>query len=220
MSAILAPHHSSCIQGYIADRYGNDPFVWVSPFVWSHCHARSRALNFGLGNQGPSVDGRDVAFFVSHNDETDKVVVDCVFVIADVVPISQAEMSFPVGHPVRHYHFDQERCPQHKRSQYTRIAHTTTSFIPHPPMPLDDWVDDHVAKRKMKVLDYFRLKKRRNVRVITHDAQGIYDRLVKWANMPGHQALTCLPLDTLMRINLVYPANGLIHWNPSTSSST
>ncbi|MDP2449915.1 MAG: hypothetical protein Q8M93_15800 [Polaromonas sp.] len=153
-----------------------------------------------------------MVFFVSTDFESGEVVFDCVFVIGEVLSISDAETRFPNAHPARHYHFDQERCPSHKLSTLTRIADPTASFIPTPPMPLGSWIECHVSARSMPVLDYFRMKKRKNVRVVTHDAQGIYDRLVQWSKMPGHAALACLPMQTLREIQPEYPAEGAIDW--------
>jgi len=214
MAAILAPHNSENIEGHIADRYGNDPFVWVSPFLWSHCHARSRPQDFGRGNHGPTVNGRDAVFFVSHDRSSDEVVCDCVFVVAESVPIAAAEARFPAGHPARHYHFDHQRSKYHINSTTTRIADRNLSFIPHPPMPLGTWIESHVEQRSMSVLDYMRLKMRRNVRVVRYDAQGIYDRLRAWVKLPNHTALESLPLHTLKGVKLVYPANEPVRWAP------
>ena len=47
MAGYLAYHRTRLYAGIVADLYGNDPFVWVTPFVWSHCHARDRPRWFG-----------------------------------------------------------------------------------------------------------------------------------------------------------------------------
>jgi hypothetical protein len=213
MAAVLAPHHATKVGRHVADRYGNDPFVWVSPFLWSHCHARSRSRDFGLGVGGPLVHGKDAVFFLSTDPETNDVLVDCVFLIAEVAAIGEAEARFAPSHPARHYHFDQQRSPKHLRSELTRIADPELSFLPSPPMPLGAWIENHLAPRSMPALDYFRLKKRKNVRVVISDAQGLYDRLLAWSKLPGHSALKCLPLRTLRQIAPLYPANWPIHWH-------
>jgi hypothetical protein len=213
MAAILAPHHGNLSAGFMADRYGNDPFVWSSPFVWSHCHARSRSQDFGHARTGPFVFGMDAVFFVSIHPQTRKLVCDCVFVIDDVLPIRVAEESYPPGHPVRHYHFDQNRNKHHEGSSLTRVADTKTSFVPHPPAPIGRWIEAHVAERKLSTIEYFKLPKRRNVRVVVTDAQGIYDRLVAWCRRPGHRRLSVLPPSSLQAIRCDYPAEGQIAWD-------
>jgi hypothetical protein len=213
MAAVFAPHHTARFGEYVADLYGNDPFVWVSPFLWSHCHARSRPTSFGTSTKGSTVCSKDAVFFVSTDPKTQSVVVDCVFVIDRVVWIGDAEKMFPDSHPVRHYHFDHERSPNHNKSKLTRIADPNFSFIPNPPMPLESWVEDHVEQRSMSVIEYFRLGKRKNVRVITKNADGIYERLLAWTKLPGHAALEFLPLQALGKVKPEYPAEGPIDWS-------
>ena len=212
MAAVLAPHHTSRATGYVADRYGNDPFVWVQPFLWSHCHARSRSPTFGQSAHGPFVEGKDAVFFVSHDPASDQVVCDCVFVIEEVLPIEEVEARFAASHPIRHYHFDQSRSKHHLQSTLTRVANSSTSFVLDPPMPLGPWIESHVKQRSMPVLEYFSLKKRKNVRVVTTDAQGIYERCVEWTSMPSHRTLASLPLETLRAVELVYPGEEEIEW--------
>ncbi len=212
MAAILAPHHGNVSAGFMADRYGNDPFVWTSPFVWSHCHARSRSRDFGLARRGPLVFGKDAVFFVTVAPQTRRIVCDCVLVIDGVLCIRAAEATYPLGHPIRHYHFDQDRDPHHKRSSLTRIADAKRSFVPHPPAPIGPWIEAHVAKRKLPALEYFGLPKRRNVRIVQRDAQAIYDRVLAWCTKPGRQKLNVLPLNSLQAIHCKYPAEGQIAW--------
>jgi hypothetical protein len=215
MTAILAPHHSDLLNGFYADRYGNDPYVWTKPFLWSHCHARSRPVQFGLGLKGPTIKGKDVVFFLSNDGDSKQIVCDCVFVIAAVLPIAIAAKSFPENHAVQHYHFDQERSSHHKNSTLTRIADPLLSFVPHPPMPIGAWIEEHVETRSMSVIDYFQMKKRKNVRIVTKDVQGIYDRLEKWVTLQGHGRLDCLPSSSLKVVKVAHPANNIIDWTLS-----
>lgn len=215
MAAILAPHHGRTTLGYLADRYGNDPYVWTSPFLWSHCHARSRAPDFGSATTGQLVHGRDAVFFVTHDHTTQQLFCDCVFVVAEVVPIQSAAALYPPTHAASHYHFDHLRNPAHAESEITRFADPGLSFVPHPPMPIDDWIEHHVDRRRQTVLEYFSTKRRKNVRVITRDAEGLYDRIVAWTRLPGHQRLSRLPLSSLQPIPLDYPAAQAINWHIS-----
>ena len=212
MAAVLAPHNAALVSGYVVDRSGNDPFVWLNPFVWSHCHARSRSREFGLARKGPFVFGKDAVFFVSVHPKTGKLVCDCVFVIDKVLPIAQAEAHYPPTHPIRHYHFDQDRSRYHKNSRLTRVADADRSLVPHPPAPIGAWIQAHVHKRKLTVSSYFAMKKRRNVRIVQNDAQGIYDRVVAWCSKPGHQRLQVVPVQCLQQIAPESPADGDITW--------
>lgn len=171
MTAILAPHHGRVTLGDMADRYGNDPYVWTSPFLWSHCHARSRARDFGSATASQFVHGRDAVFFVAHNHLTQQLCCDCVFVVAESVSIQSAAAQYPPTHAASHYHFDHLRNPAHQKREITRFADSSLSFVPHPPMPIDDWIEDYVDRRRQTVLEYFSTKRRKNVRVITRDAQ-------------------------------------------------
>ena len=212
MTTVLAPHHVDRRHGYISDRYGNDPFVWTAPFLWSHCHARSRSPSFGFALSGTRVHGKDAVFFVGNDPESNEPFIDCVFLVAEVVAIGLAESRFSQSDPARHYHFDQARSPHHEKSKLTRVADPIYSFVPHPPMPLGLWIENHVEQRSMSVIDYFRLRKRRNVRMVTVDAQGLYERVVQWSKINGRSALSRLPAESLKGVRLDYPAVGEIAW--------
>src|SRR5262249_14520625 len=154
---------------------------------------RSRSSRFGHALREPLVSGKDAVFFVTYDPNAKELLCDCVFVIAETLPIREAEAKYSIYHPVRHYHFDQDRNPSNKNSILTRVAEPEASFIPHPPARIGDWIESHVRNRKLTVGEYFSMKKRKNVRVITRDAQGIYDRINIWSCQPGHQKLSCLP---------------------------
>lgn len=194
MAAVLAFHHTVPFGGPLADRFGNDPFVWVSPFLWSHCHARSRPATFGLANKPPLVRGCDAAFFLTSEPSSGRLLCDCVFVVGQVIPIAAAEATFPPAHPARHYHFDQDRSPHHFRSNLTRIADPRYSFVLDPPMPIGRWISRYVFRRSLSVHMYFRSEKIKNVRVISADADNLYDRLCAWTRLPGHSARRVLPM--------------------------
>ncbi len=38
-------------------------------------------------------------------------------------------------------------------------------------MRIDDWIEDYVDRRRQTVLEYFSTKRRKNVQMITRDAQ-------------------------------------------------
>jgi hypothetical protein len=198
MAAILAYHHCCTFNGVLADKYGNDPFVWVQPFLWSHCHARSRPKTFGAAKTAPFVRGRDAVFFVTHHPRTKVLVCDCVFVIDKVVPIAAAEACFPVTHPARHFHFDQSRNPHHKKSSLTRLAHTRFSFVLDPPMPIGRWINDYVRKTNTCVETYFRSKRIKNVRIIVKNADALYNRTLRWGNQKMHRVYRSLPIQGLV----------------------
>lgn len=213
VAAVLAFHHGARFGGAVADTYGNDPFVWVSPFLWSHCHARSRPASFGRGTKAPFVRDKDAVFFLSRPPGYDDIVFDCVFVIRAVCSIASVEGTFRPTHPARHYHFDQARSRYHKASALTRIADGDLSFVPEPPMPLGQWIEEHVAPGKLTVADYFGMRKRKNVRIVTADANGLYDRLVNWTQRPGHSRHIQLAMPSLLAaVNPTFPAPGPIVW--------
>lgn len=212
MSSILAIHHSENIGGYIADKYGNDPFVWVEPFLWSHCHARSRQADFGLAKTGSLVFGKDTVFWVSIDQRTDELFCDCIFVVDKFLKIEDAENKFAASHPARHYHFDQKINPYHAESARTFIANSNYSFVIHPPMPIGSWIDEHVEKRKLSVLEYFRMGKRKNVRIITARASEIYERAKCWCAQPNHSEIGVLPLNSLKSVSVLFPTDTPIKW--------
>ncbi|MDD2775652.1 MAG: hypothetical protein PHU06_06835 [Gallionella sp.] len=215
MAAVLAFHHCSQFGRVLADKYGNDPFVWVMPFLWSHCHARSRPKTFGEAKNPPFVRGRDAVFFVTHHPKTRKLVCDCVFVIDKVMQIKDAEAYFPISHPARHFHFDhgQSRNPHHVHSSLTRIADTKLSFVLDPPMPIDWWIEQYVRYTGNPVSKYFQAKRIKNVRVIDRDANGLYNRTLKWTRRRGHGAHAVLPMrDLRLTVRPSHPANGQINW--------
>jgi hypothetical protein len=156
--------------------------------------------------------GKDAVFFVSVHPQTSKLVCDCVFVIDKIRPIARAEALYPPTHPIRHYHFDQQRSRYHKKSRLTRFADPSKSFVPHPPAPIGSWIEHHVHERSLTVADYFSMKKRRNVRIVRTDAQGIYDRLLAWCAKPGNQRLSVVPIQSLQQIAPDAPAAGPIVW--------
>ena len=213
MAAVLAIHHSRQFEGILADKYGNDPFVWARPFLWSHCHARSRKKDFGKATTPPFVKGHDAVFFVTLHPKTKKLVCDCVFVIDNMLSIEDAEAKFPRNHPVRHFHFDQRRNAHHKNSAVTRLGSEKLSFVLDPPMPIGPWIEQHIRRTKTTVANYFRSKKIKNVRVITQDANGLYNRALRWSKGRGHRAHTVLSLRTLRQT--IHPsrrAPGPIIW--------
>jgi hypothetical protein len=183
--------------------------------LWSHCHARSRPLTFGLRAFPPFVRGGDAVFFVSSSSSSGRIVCDCVFVVESVRPIGAVERTFRATHPVRHYHFDHGpgRSPHHRNSTHTRLADPALSFVVDPPMPLGAWIARHVTHRKLTVLDYFATKKRKNVRIITANADALYDRLLRWCRRPGHSRRAHLPMPGLLSaVPPAYPARGPIVW--------
>jgi hypothetical protein len=198
MAAVLAIHHSREFEGILADKYGNDPFVWAQPFLWSHCHARSRPSDFGMGKKPPLVRGRDAVFFLTIHPKTRKLVCDCVFVIDKVLPIADAETQFPRHHPARHYHFDQQRNGHHTNSAVTRLGSKKLSFVLDPPMPIGSWVEAYVRRTGTPVSKYFRSKKIKNVRVVTRDASGLYNRILRWSRGKGHRAHNVLSIQSLL----------------------
>lgn len=215
MAAVIALHHSRQFNGIVADRYGNDPFVWVRPFLWSHCHARSRPNDFGKATTPPFVRGHDAVFFCTHHPRTGKLVCDCVFVIAQVVKIADAEARFPRFHPVRHFHFDQHqnRNPYHIKSTLTRIGHKELSFLLDPPMPIGTWIEQYVRSGKLTVTKYFQGKRIKNVRVITKNANELYNRALRWSKGRGHRKIGRLSMHSLrMTMCPSYPAEGPIIW--------
>jgi len=191
MAVVLAPHHCDIFSGYYADKYLNDPWVWSTPFLWSHCHARSRPSDFGTGRVGPSfVRGKDAVFFMSVHPRTQDVVCDCVFVIDAVVSIEEAECRFGMISWERCLHFDQLSEPRHARSRLTRIADPELSFVPLEPVVLGPWIDAFVDVRKRSVADYFSMRNRKSVRLVTGNGDELYERI--------HQA-TVQPLGILPR---------------------
>jgi hypothetical protein len=212
MAAVLAFHHTSPFGTALGDRYGNDPFVWVRPFLWSHCHARSRSSTFGMACIPPLVHERDAVFFLSH-DRDNKLVCDCVFVIAETWPIASAEVRFPPQHPARHYHFDQRRNPHHVSSARTRIADEVRSFVPDPPMPIGRWISGYVSAQSLTVHQYFAMNKIKNVRIVTRDAEGLYKRVVSWSKEPGHRRRKVLSMRHLRRsLPPEFPGSKPIAW--------
>lgn len=211
MAAFVALHHGALIGDHVADRYGNDPWVWTIPFVWSHCHARPRNKEFGNATIGSCVHGKDAMFFLTFLPDGG-LVCDCVLVIAEVLPIKVVEQRYLPTHPIRHYHFDQERNPYHEKSALTRLADAKLSFVPHPPAPIDTWIENYIEKREKPLHEYFSDKRIKNVRKVT-DAQGLYDRIVCWCDSSGSQRLTNLPLQTLKEIHLKYPAPDPLSWD-------
>jgi hypothetical protein len=212
MAAILAFHHTRPFDAARADMYGNDPFVWSTPFVWSHCHARPRAGDFGFACRAPFVLGQDCVFFLSYDEQADQVVCDCVFVIDAVIDISTWEGEYPPTHPIRSYHFDQLRNPHHCQSGRSWIANTKRSFVIEPPCPLPPEIDGWVRPRGLKVEDYYRLRRRKNARVVTSGAQQLYDHLIAWTRQPGHRRIRKLPLRTLANVPCAYPRQQAMDW--------
>ncbi len=138
---------------------------------------------------------------------------DCVFVIAEVVPISRAERRYPAAHPIRHYHFDQGRNSRHAESMVTRFADPNLSFVPSPPVSIGLFIDEFVAARKLTVQEYFSMTKIKNVRAITHDAQALYDRVSRMASAIGRRRRR-LSVSCLRPIKLDYPIPGVkIDWS-------
>lgn len=212
MAAYLAYHHTKLYAGIVGDRYGNDPFCWVSPFHWSHCHARPRPSSFGIDPQPPFVDGRDAMFFAGHHPVTKELVIDSVLVLERVLPIGKAERKWARSHPIRHYHFDQSREPGHAKSDRTWIASAELSFVPHPAMPIGDWIEDYVTPARTKVSEYFGQRLRKSARRL-RDAQGLYDLLVAWTAHPAHARLDRIPLHTLRQVPPIWPIPGVaIRW--------
>lgn len=213
MAAVLAIHHSRYFGEILADKYGNDPFVWEQPFLWSHCHARSRPKDFGRAIAPPFVRGHDAVFFLTLQPVTRKLVCDCVFVIDQVLPIATAEARFARHHPVRHYHFDQQRNPHHKESSVTRLGSKRFSFVLDPPMPIGSWIEQYVRHSKITVQNYFRTKRIKNVRVVTRDANGLYNRVLRWTRGKGHKAHAVLPMRSLCStMRPSYPAQAPMTW--------
>ena len=80
-------------------------------------------------------------------------------------------------------------------------------------MPLGPWIEHHVTRRKLHVADYFAGGKRKNVRVVTADAYGLYNRLVDWTGLPGHTRHVQLPMiDLLDLIVPAFPGPGPMVW--------
>ena len=148
----------------------------------------------------------------SHILQNQELVCDCVFVIGKVLPIREAEAQYAACHPIRHYHFDQNREPHHKNSTLTRVADSQTSFIPDPPAPIGTWIQSYVVNSKLSVHEYFKLKKIKNVRAVTTDPQGLYNRINEWSSKPGHQKLAVLPLSSLQQLPIHYPTGDNIDW--------
>lgn len=214
MAAILALHHSRVYgRSALADLYGNDPFVWTSPFLWSHCHTRGRPITFGLGRKGPTLWGKDAVFFLTLHPVSNALVCDAVFLIQAILPIAKAESLFAASHPARHYHFDQLRNPYHTRSTLTRVADPNRSFVLDPPLPIGSWIDQYVKPGKLAVKSYFRMNRRKNVRVMDRGVSTLYMRVKRWGQRPGHQLLSQLPLRTLRRaMHPTHPGNSPIRW--------
>jgi hypothetical protein len=192
MAAYLAYHHTRLHAGVVGDRYGNDPFCWVSPFVWSHCHARPRPLSFGVKPRLPCVNGRDAMFFAGHHPASKALVIDSVLVLDRMMPIAEAEAQWHSSHPIRHYHFDQNREPTHKNSDRTWIACPELSFVAHPAMPIADWIEDYVSSARVTIADYFGQRRRKSARRLAHP-QGLYDKVVAWTRRLGHARLKQIP---------------------------
>jgi hypothetical protein len=213
MVAVLAFHHTRPFGATLADKFGNDPFVWVSPFLWSHCHARSRPASFGLANRPPLVRGHDAVFFLTSEPSSGKLVCDCVFVVKEVIPIAAAEALFHPAHPARHYHFDQDRSPHHFGSNLTRIADRRYSFVLEPPMPIGRWISRYVSRRGLSVHKYFRSNKIKNVRVISSDADDLYERVRAWTRQPAHSARRVLSMRGLRSaLTPTFPGHTPIVW--------
>lgn len=213
MAAYFAYHHTKLHAGIVGDRYGNDPFCWVSPFVWSHCHARSRPRTFGVDPRPPFVNGRDAIFFAGHHPETGDLVIDSVLVLDRMLPIAEAEAQWHPSHPIRHYHFDQNRQSAHENSDRTWIACPEFSFVVHPAMPIGDWIEDYVSPTRVTIADYFGQRLRKSARHLAHP-QRLYDMVVAWAGKPGHARLDRIPLETLQQVPLDWPVPGVqIKWD-------
>jgi len=176
MAAFIALHHARLFNGVIADKYGNDPWVWSSPFLWSHCNARPRAASFGMATHGPLVNGRDAMFFCSWHPGDNELVFDAVLVFETVRPIREVEALYASTHPVRHYHFDQDRVKWHRNSHRTWIADENLSFTLHPAMRLPASIDEHLSPG-IPLRDYFAMTRPKSARKIVHNAQGNADQL-------------------------------------------
>ena len=214
MAVVLALHHSRQFNGILADKYGNDPFVWVQPFLWSHCHARSRPSYFGKATKPPFVRGRDAVFFLTYHPRTMRLVCDCVFVIDKVLSIADAEAQFPRHHPARHFHFDQLRNTHHTNSALTRLGDEKLSFVLDPPMPVGSWIEKYVRRTNTTVSNYFRSKKIKNVRVVTQDANGLYNKAFRWSKSKGHRAHYKLSIRSLLStMRPLCPAQGPTIWH-------
>lgn len=213
MSAYLAFHHTRMYGEHVADRYGNDPFVWVWPPVWSHCHARTRPLGLGTGASGALVHGHDAVFFCGTHPLTGELAIDAVLVLQPSMHIQAAEANWPQEHPIRHYHFDQERDPGHAASQRSWIAHPHLSFLPQPAMPVGAWIDDYLSQARLPLLEYFAMPRRKSARKVV-DPQGLYQRLERWTVQPGRARLAGLPLRSLQPLPAGNPILGVqIDWN-------
>ena len=199
MAGYLAYHRTRLYAGIVADLYGNDPFVWVTPFVWSHCHARDRPRWFGDQPRGACVHGQDVMFFAGHHPATGELVCDSVLVFDGRTPIEEAEAQWPGTHPIRHFHFDQDWDPAHEDSQLTWMANPQHSFVSHPAMPVGAWIQEYVTETQTTIHAYFGQPRRKKARKLANP-QGLYDRAVAWTQLPGHQRLPQIPLATLQAL--------------------
>lgn len=189
MSAYLIFHHGAPYRNSWADKHLNDPWVWSSPFLWSHCNARNRPREFGKGSRSPLVAGHDVAFFVSW--KSNQLVFDCVFVVDRCVLIQVAEQRYKTRSFERKLHFDQRSNEAHRNSTRTFIANMGLSFLPTPPVRIGAWIENLVVPGKMTVHQYFGASNgRRNARVIRSDAEKLYLRIKKCAKMARRRPLS------------------------------
>jgi len=212
MAAYLAYHRTAMHGGVVGDMYGNDPFVWAVPFVWSHCNARNRPKWFGVTPRPPFVHGRDAVFFAGHHPETGELVCDSVLVLQQRLDIAAAEALWPETHPIRHYHFDQDRNAGHASSTFTRVADPDLSFVVHPAMPLGEGIEAFVTEAKTTIASYFGQPRIKNARRL-NNPQGLYDLILEWVAREGHQRLPRIPLRTLAKVQLEHPAPHPIEWD-------
>lgn len=128
-------HHWSKkdVNGYYADVFHNDPYVWHTPYLWSFCHMGSH----------PKVEPGTVILWLTKLENVPPFCCDLVFVVGEVLPLIEAKKKYaPHDTILAQTHF-QQGLSSHKEAinNFTCVADMDRSYIPHPPVPIQEAVD-------------------------------------------------------------------------------
>jgi len=119
--------------GYYADIFHNDPYVWHVPYLWSFCHMGSH----------PKVEPGTVILWLTELEGGSPFCCDLVFVVGEVLPLIEAMQKYAPGDALLAQTHFQQGLNNHEEAigNFTCIADMKRSYIPHPPVPIQDAVD-------------------------------------------------------------------------------
>ena len=140
MRGYVINHKTTESLGIRADYYGNDPYVWRSPYLWSFCHL----------NQNPRVEHGMTILWLSKADGI--YVCDLVFVVGEILPFQTAQQLFAPRNPdLARDHFERgsRAHPEVWRPDAkTYVADMLRSYIPSPAVDIENDVDEIRRREK------------------------------------------------------------------------